>query len=74
MIEPAVRNDLLRGTLADADVAVLLLDLVIGFGVHADPAREIARLCRKPRQRGHVVASVTGTDADTQGRAARPRH
>ena len=42
MIDPAVRTDKLRAALADASLAVILLDVVIGFGAHADPAGQIA--------------------------------
>ena len=68
MIEPALRNDLLDAALKDKAVGVVLLDVVIGYGAHADPAGLLAAVLKK--HRGHrklVVASVTGTDADPQG-------
>ena len=44
--------------------------MVIGFGAHADPAGEIAAaLAGAPPGRPHVVASVTGTEADPQVRS-----
>ena len=68
MIEPALRNDLLEHALADPAVGVILLDVVIGYGAHADPAGLIAAVLKKRRNpRKLVVASVTGTDADPQG-------
>lgn len=70
MIDPGVRNQMLRATLADRNVAVVLLDLVIGLGAHADPAGEIAAVLRAaPAERPHVVASVTGTEDDPQVRS-----
>jgi FdrA protein len=70
MIDPAVRSDRLRAALGDTSLAVILLDVVIGFGAHADPAGEVpAALAAAPPDRPHVVASVTGTDADTQVRS-----
>jgi FdrA protein len=70
MIDPATRNDLLRATLADSNISVVLIDVVLGFGAHADPAGEIARLvAAAPSGRPHVVASVTGTEADPQVRS-----
>ena len=68
MIDPALRNDLLAKTLTDPDVAVVLLDVVIGYGAHADPAGLIALVVEAAaKSRPLVVASITGTDADPQG-------
>jgi FdrA protein len=70
MIEPAVRAPQLEQALADPEVAVVLLDVVLGLGAHPDPAAEVARcLHRAPRQRPCVIVSVCGTDADPQGHA-----
>jgi FdrA protein len=70
MIEPAVRSDELRRALADPGVAVILLDVVIGFGAHVDPAGEIAAaLAGATSERPYVIASVTGTEADPQVRS-----
>ncbi len=68
MIEPALRNDLLERALADNAVGVILLDVVIGYGAHPDPAGLLAGVLKKhPPRRKLIVASVTGTDADPQG-------
>jgi len=70
MIDPAVRTDKLHAALADASLAVILLDVVIGFGAHADPAGQIAAALVGARSdRPHIVASVTGTEADPQVRS-----
>jgi FdrA protein len=70
MIDPSVRDDMLLKTLADESVGAVLVDLVIGFGAHADPASHLASvLARAPARRAPVVASVTGTDQDSQSRA-----
>jgi FdrA protein len=70
MIDPTIRNEMLRATLADRNVAVVLLDIVIGLGAHADPAAEVAKVLDAALyERPHVVASVTGTDQDPQVRA-----
>ncbi len=66
MIDPAVRGDVLAGALADPAVAVILLDVVIGYGAHDDPAGEIARVIGAADGGPTVVASVCGTDADPQ--------
>ena len=70
MIDPAVRSDRLSRALSDQRVAAVLLDVMLGFGAHPDPARDIAAVvARAPRDRPQVVASVTGTEADPQVRS-----
>ena len=67
MIEPAARNDALRQSLAEADIAAVLVDVVIGMGAHADPAGAVAKVVADARgARPLVVASVCGTEADPQ--------
>jgi FdrA protein len=66
MIEPELRNDHVHQALADAEVGAVLVDLVLGFGSHPDPA---GVLCRMTLSAKPVIASVTGTDADPQGYA-----
>jgi FdrA protein len=67
MIDPEVRNQLLSKTLTDPAVGVVLLDVVIGYGAHADPAGLIASVLKAaPVNRPVIVASVTGTDGDPQ--------
>lgn len=52
----------------DPSTAVILLDVVLGYGAHPDPAGELAPAIRTAREAGIVViASVTGTEADPQG-------
>ena len=74
MIDPSIRTDRLDQEAEDPEVAVLLLDCVLGYGAHPDPAGEmvesISRARTKARERGGhlpVIASVTGTDGDPQG-------
>lgn len=70
MIDPTVRNDRLSSALADAALSTILLDVVIGLGAHADPAGQIADVVSAAgSNRPHVVASVTGTEADPQVRS-----
>ncbi|MGE0752698.1 MAG: acyl-CoA synthetase FdrA [Variibacter sp.] len=70
MIDPSVRDDTLRQTLSDSSVAAILLDVVIGFGAHADPAGHVASIVASaPKSAPLLIASVTGTDEDPQGRA-----
>jgi hypothetical protein len=69
MIEPAVRDAPLAAALADPGVGVILLDVVLGYGAHPDPAGHLAQALAKRRGGALIVASVTGTDADPQPRA-----
>jgi len=75
---PMIDNDLrirrLMQEAADPEVAVILLDMVLGYGVHPDPAGELGPAIRQARERAAgegrelvVVASVTGTEGDPQG-------
>ena len=76
MIEPAPRVERLMNEADDPSIGVVLLDVVLGSGSHADPAGamipaiEHARKLAKERG-GYlpVIASVTGTDGDFQGLA-----
>ena len=64
MIEPALRNEHLEKALKEKGVGVVLLDVVIGYGAHADPAGLIAGVLKKNKKL--VIASVTGTESDPQ--------
>ncbi len=71
MIDPAVRDDVLRDALGDPQLGAILLALVIGYGAHDDPAGELARTVAAHRGEAPLlIASVTGTDGDPQGRGA----
>ncbi len=70
MIDPAVRDLPLAEALADPKVGVVLLDVVLGYGGHQDPAGHIAKSLTELSSEGRlIVASVTGTDSDRQHRA-----
>ena len=70
MIEPAVRDVPLRAALADNSVGVVLIDFVLGYGAHTDPAGHlVAALKGSPANGPLIIASVTGTNADPQPRA-----
>jgi FdrA protein len=74
MIDLRLRNERMLEEAADPQVAVILLDVVLGYGSHADPAAELVPTIEKAqgigRKKGRnlaVVASVCGTDEDPQG-------
>jgi FdrA protein len=75
MIDPSLRNERIERDAADPETAVLLVDLVLGYGSAADPASrllEVLGLARgAARAAGRhlsVIAHVCGTDADPQDR------
>jgi FdrA protein len=76
-LHPMIDNDLrirrLKQEADDPSVAVILLDIVLGYGAHPDPASELAPAIADARARaargGHAlefVAVVIGTDEDPQ--------
>ncbi len=77
MIDPRLRNDHLRAAALDPATAVILLDVVLGYGAHADPAGAIATAIDgawaalpDTGRRAAIVASVCGTEDDPQRLAA----
>ena len=77
MLDPTTRVEMIGRASEQADLAVLLLDVVLGHGAAADPAGDVApaleaaRAAARARGRGlAVVASVVGTARDPQGLAA----
>ena len=74
MIEPKARQEPLTRSLAAPEVAVVLLDVVIGYGAHADPAGVVAEALAAAGGNGPaVVASVCGTEGDPQVLSAQVR-
>ncbi|MBA3876003.1 MAG: hypothetical protein C0498_03565 [Anaerolinea sp.] len=77
MIDPRLRNERIVDAADDPATAIILLDVVLGYGSHPDPAGTLtpaigdaqARAARAGRS-VVVVASVCGTDADLQGLSA----
>lgn len=68
IIDPAMRTPHLATALADSSAAVVLLDVVLGYGAHRDPASFIAEtVAASPADRPVVIASVCGTAGDPQG-------
>ena len=76
-LHPMLDNDLrirrLEAEAHDPEVAVILLDVVLGYGAHPDPASELAPAIQKARDTAEkagryleVVAVVSGTDEDPQ--------
>ncbi len=71
MIDPSVRDDELRVALANPEISVILLDLVLGYGAHADPAGHLVDIIGDHgKDRPILIASVVGTESDPQSRSA----
>jgi len=75
---PMIDNDLriqrMKEEAVDPGTAVIMLDVVIGYGAHADPAAELGKAIRQLSKEAQAdkrnitfVASVTGTENDPQG-------
>ncbi len=80
-LHPMMDNDLrirrLHQEAADPETALILLDVVLGYGSHPDPAGELAPAIVEARQQAEAagrhlefVAIVVGTDEDPQDMAA----
>lgn len=73
MIDPSLRNRRILEEALDPETAVILLDVVLGYGAHPDPAgatvaaiQQARRLAWEPERHIAFVASVCGTEADPQ--------
>jgi FdrA protein len=70
MIDQDLRLRRLRQEAADPEVGIILLDVVLGDGAHADPAGELAPVIERAiTERGgtlEVIAIVVGTEEDPQ--------
>lgn len=72
MIDPTTRSIEIEKLATMPAVGVLLLDVVLGYGACADPATAVVEAIEYVRARRTeplaVIATLTGTDADPQGR------
>jgi FdrA protein len=73
MIDFRLRNEYLQVAADDPATAVVLIDVVLGYGSHPDPAGELIPAIEQARARAGragrpfiVVGSVCGTPADPQ--------
>ena len=74
MIDPSTRTERILAEVDDPSIAVVLVDVVLGYGSHEDPAGALVPALVAARQaavkRGGylpIVASVIGTGGDFQG-------
>jgi succinyl-CoA synthetase alpha subunit len=70
MIDHRLRNERMVREAHDPDVAVILFDVVLGYGAHPDPAAAMLPAIRAARAAAHgspaLVAYVCGTQGDPQ--------
>jgi len=76
MLDFSMRNRRMLQEAGDPETALILLDLVLGYGANKDPLAEIIpviRACRKTAAASGrylpLLVSVTGTDQDPQNRS-----
>jgi FdrA protein len=77
MLDGTVRREWILRQGQDPATAVLLLDVVLGYGAHPDPVGDILPAIQQAQRQAQmsgrhltVVASVCGTDRDPQQRSA----
>lgn len=77
MIDPTLRNERVLTELTDPTTAVLIFDVVLGYGAAEDPVSELVEVLDRGRNAASaqdrfvpVIAHVCGTDQDPQDRSA----
>jgi succinyl-CoA synthetase alpha subunit len=80
MIDPSLRNAAVISHATDPSTAAILVDVVLGYGSHPDPAQGLAealaaaqRQAQTQGRRLALIGHVCGTDGDPQGRDAQIR-
>jgi FdrA protein len=75
MIDYSTRNKRILAEAENLETAVILLDIVLGYGSNMNPLSEIIPVIKEmnkiiAQQKRHlpIVCSVTGTDKDLQNR------
>ena len=64
---------MIRTATDDAETAIILLDIVLGYGSHADMASELAPAIKEAKEKASAagrelvfVGTIVGTDVDPQ--------
>jgi DNA-binding transcriptional ArsR family regulator len=73
MIDPRLRHERILAEAQDPQVAILLIDFVLGFNASPDPAGELVSVIEEAKHEARkrdgslsVVASICGTEGDPQ--------
>lgn len=70
MIDPRLRLQRMQTEVSDPEVAVVLFDILLGYGSHEDPAGALLPAIQKANADGKnitFVATICGTNEDIQG-------
>jgi FdrA protein len=77
MIDGTLRRDWVLKVAQDPSTAIILLDIVLGYGAHPDPVGELLPAVQQARRQAWaagrhlaIVGSVCGTEQDPQRRSA----
>ncbi len=80
MIDPSTREERIVAETEDPEVAVMMLDMVLGYGSHPNPTGAILDSLKKAKEKAaarggylSIIASITGTDGDFQNVDAQRR-
>ncbi len=70
IIDPEIRRVPIQDAISNPNVGVVLVDIVIGYGAHHDPAEKLIGMLPEGWSNTGpiVIASVTGTNEDPQNR------
>jgi len=76
MIDPSLRNAAVLAAADDPTVALILFDVVLGYGAHSDPTEELAQALRDAKAKALaqrrslvMIGHVCGTEGDPQNKA-----
>ena len=72
MIDFSLRNRRIIEEARDPETAVILLDVVLGYGAHLSPSSELVPIIKKAKEISaniSFICSVTGTEKDPQKRS-----
>jgi FdrA protein len=77
MIDPTLRNERLKLESSDPEVGAIVLDVILGFGAHPDPAGDLASIISGAQQRRPtdltIAVALCGARGDPQGVGAQAR-
>src|SRR5262249_37761235 len=73
MVDLTTRLEMLERAAGDEDTRCVLIDVVLGYGGHPDPAGGLAEAIAQMSERGVVIAHVCGTDEDPQNASAQQK-
>ena len=70
IINSEIRDQLISKEFNDPNVAVIMLDIILGYGAHEDPSGKLAellnRIQKESKNRPIILSHVCGTEADVQ--------